>query len=109
MATAAELFATKIPETIATKTDLAKEVNATYQFDLSGDGGGKYFIALPADGTPSAGEGEKADAAVTISLAAQDFVDMLTGAKNAQVLFMSGKLKVKGQMGLALKLQRVLA
>ena len=45
---------------------------------------------------------------MTITMSDEDFVAMLAKQKNAQMLFMSGKLKVKGQMGLALKLQRVL-
>ncbi len=108
MATAKELFETKIQAMMAEKGSMAPEINAVYQFDLAGDGGGKYFINLRNGEGPSAGEGEVENPECVISMAADDFAGMLEGTKNAQMLFMSGKLKVKGQMGLALKLQRVL-
>ena len=41
-------------------------------------------------------------------MTAADFVEMMNGNLNAQMAFMSGKLKVAGDMGLALKLQSIL-
>ena len=38
------------------------------------------------------------------SIAGQDWLDMLSGKQSGQMLFMSGKLKIKGDMGLAMKL-----
>ena len=59
-ATPKDLFAKQIPEVIAGKADLANEVNAVYQFDLTGPNGGKYFIKMLKGETPGAGEGEDA-------------------------------------------------
>ena len=44
----------------------------------------------------------KAD--VTLTLADGDFVDLFTGKANGQQMFMSGKIKFKGNMGLLMKL-----
>jgi len=41
---------------------------------------------------------------LTLQVGAQDWIDMSTGKQNPQMLFMSGKLKLKGDMGLAMKL-----
>jgi len=38
-------------------------------------------------------------------MAAQDYVDMSTGKANGQMLFMSGKLRIAGDMGLAMRMQ----
>jgi putative sterol carrier protein len=38
-------------------------------------------------------------------MAAQDYLDMLSGKLNGQVAFMSGKLRISGDMGLALRMQ----
>jgi len=41
-------------------------------------------------------------------MAASDFLDLVDGKLDGTMAFMSGKLKVKGDMGLAMKLQNVL-
>jgi len=40
-----------------------------------------------------------------MTMAAQDYVDMISGKLNGQMAFMSGKLKIAGDMGLAMKMQ----
>ena len=42
---------------------------------------------------------------MTLAMSAQDYVDMILGKLNGQMAFMTGKLKIAGDMGLALKLQ----
>ena len=46
---------------------------------------------------------DKAD--VTLTMADEDLVDMMTGKLNPQKAFFKGKLKIQGNMGLAMKLQ----
>lgn len=84
--------------------EAAKGLNAVYQFDLSGDGGGKWH-AIIKDQTIEVKEGQHASPSITISMAAQDYLDMLSGKLNGQVAFMSGKLRISGDMGLALRMQ----
>jgi putative sterol carrier protein len=84
--------------------EAAKGLNAVYQFDLSGDGGGKWY-AIIKDQTVEVKEGANPSPNITISMAAQDYLDMLSGKLNGQVAFMSGKLRIAGDMGLALRMQ----
>lgn len=86
----------------------AKGLNATYQFDLSGDGGGKWH-AIIKDETCEVKEGAHSSPNITISMTAQDYLDMVNGKLNGQMAFMTGKLRISGDMGLALRLQSLFA
>ncbi len=84
--------------------DAAKGLNAVYQFDLSGEGGGKWQVMIK-DQTVEVKEGQHPSPNITISMTAQDYLDMVAGKLNGQVAFMSGKLRIAGDMGLALRMQ----
>ena len=84
--------------------EAAKGLTAVYQFDLSGDGGGKWYMDIN-NGAYSVHEGAHPSPNITISMAAQDYLDMLAGKLNGQMAFMTGKLRIAGDLGLALKLQ----
>jgi putative sterol carrier protein len=92
-------------EAMATKfrADKATGTNATIQYDVSGDGGGTWHAVIK-DGTCAVREGAASSPTLTVQIGAQDWLDMLSGKQSGQMLFMSGKLKVKGDMGLAMKL-----
>ena len=82
----------------------AKGVNATIQFNLSGVNGGEWYVTIK-DGAATTAAGKAPSANMTMSMAAQDYVDMISGKLNGQMAFMSGKLKISGDMGLAMKMQ----
>ena len=105
--TCQEIFGTKIPERLASKPDVAKQINSSYQFDLTGDGGGSWVVDL-TQASDHVKEGTLENPGVTITMAAEDFVGIVSGKLNPQMAFMTGKLKLKGDMSLALKLQQIL-
>jgi putative sterol carrier protein len=82
-------------------------MNGVFQFDLSGENGGVWHVTL-ANGDGHVAEGPAENPGVTISMAADDFVALTEGKLDGTMAFMSGKLKVKGDMGLAMKLQTLL-
>jgi putative sterol carrier protein len=105
-ANAKEVFETFLPERLKAKPDVVTKINSSYKFIINGDGGGTWVVDLTKPGGAiSAGEG---DAKCSITMAAPDFVDLMNGKLNPQMAFMSGKLKVAGDMGLALKLGSLL-
>lgn len=89
---------------IAENVDAAKQIGAIYKFVLDGDGGGTWTMDLKEN--PGVKE-EDGDAQCTIKMAASDYVDMVEGRANGQQLFFTGKLKIEGDMGLAMKLQKL--
>ena len=82
----------------------AAGVNKTIQYDISGDGGGTWHAVIK-DGTCTVNSGAAAAAPdLTVTMASSDWLDMTAGKLNGQMAFMSGKLKLQGDMGLAMKL-----
>jgi putative sterol carrier protein len=85
------------------RPDRATGTTAVVQYDIAGEGGGTWHAVI-RDGTCAVNAGPAATPSLTLSMSAQDWIDMTTGKQNPQMLFMSGRLKLKGDMGLAMKL-----
>lgn len=89
--------------------DVVKSTQGVYKFDLSGDHAGIWYIDLKS-GTGSAGSGEPpVTADVVMSMDSADFIKMFTGKMKPTMAFMSGKLKIKGDMTLAIKMEKMMA
>ncbi|XP_013821722.1 PREDICTED: hydroxysteroid dehydrogenase-like protein 2 isoform X2 [Capra hircus] len=88
--------------------DVVKATQAIYQFELSGEDGGTWFLDLKSKGG-NVGYGEPSDQAdVVMSMSTDDFVKMFSGKLKPTMAFMSGKLKIKGNMALAIKLEKLM-
>ena len=72
-------------------------------FDIEGEG--QWFVDVK-DGTLSVSEGG-GDADATISTSAETFEKIMAGEQNPTTAYMTGKLKIKGDMGAAMKLQKL--
>ena len=81
----------------------AEGVTAVYQFDLSGDEGGHYQLHI-ADRTCRVSPGIHPSPDVTLRMAGEDCVAILDGRLSGVSAFLSGRLKMEGGVGLAVKL-----
>ena len=86
----------------------ADGIDATILFDLSGDNGGMFWFKI-SGGLIEHGEGEISEPAMTLKASADDWYAVSTGQLNAMQAFMTGKLKILGDMSLAMKLQTMFA
>lgn len=98
--TAQEFFAA-----LPGKVDPAKTagMNNSYVFDI--EGVGQWTVAV-ADGAVSVTDGA-GDADCTISASEETLVKIANGEANPTTAYMTGKLKIQGDMGAALKLQKL--
>lgn len=80
------------------------EGNAVYQFTLTGDNGGTFHVVVnDGKGEVKEGAADAADLSVTIS--DKDFEKLVEGKLNPVMAYMTGKIKVQGDLSLAMKLQ----
>ncbi|NXY47110.1 HSDL2 protein, partial [Ceuthmochares aereus] len=92
----------------AMSEEYVRTTQGVFQFELSGDEGGTWYIDLKTKGG-SAGFGKPpVTADVVMSMSSADFVKMFTGKLKPTLAFMSGKLRITGNMALAIKLEKML-
>jgi putative sterol carrier protein len=103
MPEAKEVFS-EIENRIKSNPGKAAGLNATYQFDLTGE---SWTLKI-ADGAATVSPGAAQSPNTTLIASTDDWMNIATGKLNPVQAFMQQKLKVKGDMGLAMKLQGLL-
>jgi putative sterol carrier protein len=98
--TAEEFFRELPNRVVAEKT---AGMNNSYVFAI--DGAGTWTVRV-ANGAVTVDEGDTGGDC-TISASAEVFERIVSGEQNPTAAYMSGKLKVKGDMGAAMKLQKL--
>jgi putative sterol carrier protein len=81
-------------------------LGGTLKFDF-GEPGSVYIDGKSSPNTVADGDGKSADCTITVSL--ETFEKMVKGELDGTSAFMQGKLRVAGDMGLAMKLGPILA
>jgi putative sterol carrier protein len=90
-------------EKIRDKLGQNSSLNATLKFDCGADG----LIFVNALLSPHVVDNQDREASCTVSLSLEDLVALLAGQLNPVSGFMSGKLKLAGDMSIAMRLQKV--
>jgi len=85
------------------RPDAAEGVCAVYQFELSGANGGQYHLHV-ADRSCRVSVGVHPSPNVTLTMAGEDCVAILEGRLNGISAALSGRLRLDGDMGLAIRL-----
>lgn len=103
MSQVAEFFQA-VPERV--NKDKIQGMDCTYQFNITGDEGGEWYVTVQ-NGDAAVAQGTAENANITLTLTDENFKDLVTGKLNGQTAFLTGKLKIQGDMTLAMKLQSV--
>ena len=92
-------------QNLDTRADSSKTagMNNSYVFDIEGAGQWKVDVD---DGKVTVTEGG-GDADATIQASQETFERIVAGEQNPTSAYMTGKLKIKGDMGAAMKLQKL--
>ena len=85
------------------KVGVDSDLGATLKFDCGPDG----VIVIDGAAKPSTVDNTDRDTDCTIALTVNTLGDMMSGELNPTTAFMTGRIKVSGDMGVALKLQSV--
>ena len=93
-------------ETLPSRADTSKTagMNNSYAFDI--EGAGQWTVKVE-EGSVSVQDGIEDSADVTISASQEIFQKIVAGEQNPTSAYMTGKLKLKGDMGAAMKLQKL--
>jgi putative sterol carrier protein len=93
-------------ETLPSRADASKTagMNNSYGFDI--EGAGQWTVKVE-DGSVRVVDGLEDGADVTISASQEVFEKIVAGEQNPTSAYMTGKLKLKGDMGAAMKLQKL--
>jgi putative sterol carrier protein len=80
-------------------------LDAKLKFDFGDDG----LMILDATQVPNTVSNEDSDVQCTMVLSIENFMEMAEGKLDGAAAFMSGKLKIQGDVGIAMKLRPILA
>jgi len=84
----------------------SKGVTAVFQFDLSGDGGGKWHVTVD-DGALEIGQGQHDNPTATVEAGASNYVKIANGEMNGLRAVMTRKMKINGNLVMARKMQHM--
>src|SRR5699024_6747366 len=84
-----------------------ESLNASYEVNITGEEAGTYSVILK-NGEPAIREGKNDNQDCILTIGIKQYENLLQGKLNDKAAFITGKLKVKGNIGLALKLESIL-
>lgn len=97
-----EFFEKTLPSRF--KPEKAAGVDVTVQVNITGPEGGDWVVTIK-DQKLESKKGTQPSPELELKMAETDFMDLINGKMSAEKAFFTGKVKFKGDIGLALKLR----
>lgn len=85
------------------RPEAAQGVSTILQYKLSGEEGGEWYVIIE-DGQCTVHEGVHENPKMTLMADAGDYKDVILGKTNAMQAFITGKVRLSGDMAQAMKL-----
>ena len=94
----------EITDQMRTRVGTGAGLNKSVKFDFGSDG----VVRIDDASSPAVVDNQDLPVDCTVRVTMDDFKEIATGKQNAQMAFMMGKLKVDGDMSVALQLGKIL-
>lgn len=105
---AGKILEEKIGKKLVEKKEFIKSIGVPVSIELKGEGGGRWVIDCQAS-NPSITKDSKLAAVTTISMDVEVFEKMAKKELGPETAFLTGKVKVDGNLGVAIKLGQLLS
>lgn len=94
----------QITEQMRSRVGSSANLRKSVKFDFGDDGA----VRIDDTVSPAVVDNQNVPTDCTVKVSMADFTDMATGKQNPQMAFMMGKLKVEGDMSVAMQLGSIL-
>lgn len=102
-----ELIEEKIVPWLQSRLHHTQEIEGMIQFDITGPSGGQWTVDCSSSPVRIT-TGETPSSSCRIEISDSDFVRLMSGELSPQIAFVTGKLRVQGDLSVALKLGKLL-